>query len=198
MEGIDNKKISTNSLVKIAVLSVLAYILMVVDFPIPVFPAFLKLDFSDIPALLGGFAIGPLAGVMIELVKVILHFLTKATTGGVGSIANFLVGSAYVAPAAFIYHRKKDKKHALIGMLVGTISMTLIGVIVNLYITIPFYSAFMPIDKIIAMGTKVNSRIVDLKTLVIYGITPFNILKGTLIAIITLLIYKKVSPVLKD
>lgn len=198
MENISKKKISTNSLVKIAVLSVLAYILMIVDFPLPLFPAFLKLDFSDIPALLGGFALGPLAGVLIELVKVILHFLTKATTGGVGSLANFIVGAAYVAPAALIYHRNKNRKNALIGMLIGTLSMTLIGVIVNLYITIPFYSAFMPMDKIVAMGTKVNSRIVDLKTLVIYGITPFNILKGAIVSLITLLVYKKVSPILKN
>ncbi len=196
---ISKKRISTNSLVKISVLSVMAYILMVMDFAIPIFPVFLKLDFSDIPALLGAFAIGPLAGVAIELVKVILHFITKTSTGGVGELANFIVGAAYVAPAAFIYHRKKDKKHALLGMLAGTIAMTLVGVAVNMYITLPFYSKFMiPMDDIIAMGTIVNSRIVDLKTLVLYGITPFNILKGTFISVITLLIYKKVSPILKD
>lgn len=195
---VSKKRISTNSLVKVAVLSVIAYILMVMDFPLPLFPGFLKLDFSDIPALLGAFAIGPLAGVAIELVKVILHFITKTSTGGVGELANFIVGAAYVAPAAYIYHRKKDKKHAIIGMIVGTIVMTLVGIVVNLYITLPFYSKIMPMDTIVAMGTVVNSRIVDLKTLVIYGITPFNLLKGAFIAFITLLIYKKVSPILKD
>lgn len=198
MEGISKKRISTNTLVKVAVLSVISYVLMSLEFPIPLFPGFLQLDFSDVPALLGAFALGPLAGVLIELVKVILHSITRTSTFGVGELANFIVGASYVVPAALVYHRKKDKGHALIGMLVGTISMTAIGVLVNMYITLPFYSAFIPMPEIIKMGTIVNSRIVDIKTLVIYGITPFNVFKGALIALITLLIYKKVSPILKN
>lgn len=197
MENVSKKRISTNVLVKVSVLSVIAYVLMSLEFPIPIFPGFLQLDFSDVPALLGGFALGPLAGVLIELIKVILHSITRTSTFGVGELANFIVGAAYVAPAAFIYHRNKDKRHALIGMLVGTLSMTVVGVVVNMYITLPFYSAFIPMPEIIKMGTIVNSRIIDIKTLVIYGITPFNIFKGGLIALITLLIYKKVSPILK-
>lgn len=196
--GTSKQRITTNSLVKISVLSVLSYILMVVDFPLPMFPSFLKLDFSDIPALLGAFAIGPMAGVMVQLVKVILHFLTKTSTGGVGELANFLVGISYIVPAAIIYHRKKDRKHALIGLIAGTIAMTVVGAVVNIYITLPFYSAFMPMDEIVRLGTIINSKIVDIKTLVLYGISPFNIFKGALIAFVTLLIYKKVSPVLKN
>ncbi|ABW20006.1 ECF transporter S component [Alkaliphilus oremlandii] len=195
--SVSRKKLTTNSLVKISVLAVIAFILMAMDFPLPMFPGFLKLDFSDIPALLGGFALGPVAGALIQLVKVMLH-LTKTQTGGVGELANFLVGAAYVVPAAIIYHRKKDRKHALIGLTVATISMTVIGAIVNTYITLPFYSAFMPMDTIVQMGTVLNSRIVDVKTLVLYGISPFNIFKGAFIAFITLLIYKRVSPILKN
>ncbi len=103
-----------------------------------------------------------------------------------------------MVPAALIYHRKKDRNHALIGLIVGTMMMTAVGVIVNLYITLPFYSAFMPMDAIVNLGTVVNSRIVDVKTLVLYGISPFNILKGAVIAFVTLLIYKKISPILKN
>lgn len=191
-------RLTTNSLVKISVLSVLSYILMVMDFPLPMFPAFLKLDFSDIPALLGAFAMGPIAGVFIQLVKVILYFLTNSSTGGVGEFSNFLVGCAYIVPAAIIYHRRKDRKHAIIGLIAGIVSMTVVGVFTNTYIIIPFYSAFMPIDAIVQMGTVINSRIIDVKTLVIYGISPFNILKGSIIALVTLLIYKKVSPILKN
>lgn len=191
-------KLTTNKLVKISVLSVLAYILMIMDFPLPIFPGFLKLDFSDVPAVLGGFALGPVAGILIQLVKVILYFFTKSSTGGVGELANFLVGAAFVTPAAILYHRNKDRKHAIMGLIVGIISMTIIGALVNIYITLPFYSAFTPMEAIVEMGAVVNSNIVDIKTLVLYGITPFNILKGIIIAIITLVTYKKVSPVLKS
>ena len=192
------QKITTNSLVKISVLAVLSYILMLMDFPIPIFPSFLKLDFSDIPALLGGFALGPVAGVLIQLVKVVLYFLTNSSTGGVGELANFLVGAAYIVPAAAIYHRKKDRTHALIGLILGIVSMTIVGAVTNIYITLPFYSAFMPMDAIVEMGTVVNSKIVDINTLVLYGITPFNLLKGSIIAFVTLVVYKKVSPILKN
>ncbi|MBU5676712.1 ECF transporter S component [Alkaliphilus sp. MSJ-5] len=191
-------KLTTNSLVKISVLSVLSYILMMIEFPLPLFPSFLQFDFSDIPALLGAFTLGPVAGVLVQLVKALLHFLTKSQTGGVGELANFLVGISYIVPAALIYHRKKDRNHALIGLIAGTIMMTVVGVIVNLYITLPFYSAFMPMDTIVNLGTVVNSKIVDVTTLVLYGISPFNILKGAIIAFVTLLIYKKVSPILKN
>lgn len=191
-------KLTTNSLVKISVLSVLSYILMMIEFPLPLFPSFLQFDFSDIPALLGAFTLGPVAGVLVQLVKALLHFLTKSQTGGVGELANFLVGISYIVPAALIYHRKKDRNHALIGLIAGTIMMTVVGVIVNLYITLPFYSAFMPMDAIVNLGTVVNSKIVDVTTLVLYGISPFNILKGAIIAFVTLLIYKKVSPILKN
>lgn len=191
-------RITTNSLVKISVLSVLSYILMLMDFPLPMFPSFLKLDFSDIPALLGAFAMGPVAGIFIQLVKVILYFLTNSSTGGVGELANFLVGAAYVVPAAMVYHRKKDRTHAIIGLIVGIISMTVVGAIANIYITLPFYSAFMPMDAIVQMGTAVNSKIVDVNTLVLYGISPFNVLKGSIIAFVALIVYKKVSPILKN
>jgi len=196
--NVSRSKFTTNSLVKISVLSVLSYILMVMDFPLPMFPSFLKLDFSDIPALLGAFAIGPVAGVFIQLVKVILYFLTNSSTGGVGELANFLVGAAYIVPAAIIYHRRKDRKHAVIGLIAGIISMTVVGAIANIFITLPFYSAFMPMDAIVAMGSAVNSKIVDVNTLVLYGISPFNIFKGSIIAFVTLLIYKKISPILKN
>ncbi len=195
--GFTKTKLSTSSLVKISILSVMAYILMVLEFPLPMFPAFLKVDLSDVPALIGGFALGPVAGTLIQLVKVFLHFITKTQTGGVGELANFIIGASYVIPATMIYHLKKDKLHALIGVIVGTVAMSFVGVLANLYLLIPFYSKFMPIEGIISMGTVINKHIVDMRTLVIYGITPFNIFKGLLIALITLITYKKISPLLK-
>ena len=188
---------STNSMVKMAILSVMAYVLMLVDFPIPVFPAFLKIDLSDVPALIGAFALGPVAGVIIQMVKAFLHFMTNSSTGGVGSFANFLVGSAFVFPAAYIYHLNKTRKNAIIGIVAGAVSMAVVGAIANIYILIPFYSSFMPIDAIVQMGTVVNANIVDVPTLVLYGITPFNLLKGVIIGVVTMLLYKNIAPLLK-
>ncbi|MDR5658441.1 ECF transporter S component [Serpentinicella sp. ANB-PHB4] len=194
-----NKKtlLTTSNLVKISMLAVIAYVLMLIHFPLPIFPGFLKIDLADVPALIGGFTLGPVAGMLIQLLKNILHLITKTSTGGVGELSNFIVGTAYVVPAALIYRYKKDKTHAIIGTLVGTVIMSFVGALSNIYLIIPFYSKIMPIENIIEMGTVVNSRIVDIRTLVIYGVTPFNIFKGLLIALITLLIYKKISPILK-
>ena len=196
--GLKKSKIfTTNNLVKMSILSVFGYVLMVIDFPLPIFPGFLKIDLSDVPPLIGGFALGPVAGVIIQLMKNILHFMTKSSTGGVGEISNFITGTAYVLPAAIIYHYKKDRKHAVIGTLAGTVTMTVLGGLSNYYLVIPFYSKIMPIESIIKMGTVINTKIVDVKTLVIYGVSPFNVFKGLLIAFITLLIYKRISPILK-
>ena len=195
--AVTRSRLTTNQLAKISILSVLAYVLMFLEFGLPFFPGFLMLDFSDLPALIGAFAMGPVAGILIQLVKNLLHFLTKSWSGGVGELANFMVGVFYVVPAALIYHYKKDRKHAIIGVLIGTVCMTLLGAFANYYVLIPLYSQFMPIDAIVEMGSVVNSRIVDVRTLVIYGIAPFNVFKGLAIAGLTLLLYKHISPLLK-
>ncbi|SDJ93453.1 ECF transporter S component [Natronincola ferrireducens] len=192
-----SKVFSTSNLVKMSILAIFSYVLMLVSFPLPIFPGFLKLDLSDVPPLIGGFALGPVAGMLIQLIKNILHFITKTSTGGVGELSNFIVGSSYVITASFIYHLKKDRTHAIVGVILGTIFMAVTGALSNTYLILPFYSNFMPIDAIVKMGTVINSRIVDVPTLVLYGITPFNIFKGAVIACITLLIYKKISPLLK-
>ena len=195
--AVTRSRLTTNQLAKISILSVLAYVLMFLEFGLPFFPGFLMLDFSDLPALIGAFAMGPVAGILIQLVKNLLHFLTKSWSGGVGELANFMVGVFYVVPAALIYHYKKDRKHAIIGVLIGTVCMTLLGAFANYYVLIPLYSQFMPIDAIVEMGSVVNSRIVNVRTLVIYGIAPFNVFKGLAIAGLTLLLYKHISPLLK-
>lgn len=193
----DTKQISsTNALVKIALLSVIAYILMLIELPIPFFPPFLKIDLSDMPALIGTFALGPLAGIVIELIKNLLHLITKTSTGGVGELANFLIGASLVIPAGIMYARSKKKTTALFGMLLGTVLMAFVGGLANYYIIIPFYAKMMPIEKIIEWSAAANGAIKDLKTLIIYGIVPFNLLKGSVISILTILIYKKISHLL--
>lgn len=193
------QSMKTKWLVKVGMLSAVAFLLQLLEFPLGIFPAFLQIDFSDVPALLAGFSLGPAAGVVVELIKNILHLLLKNSgTGGVGELANFLIGSAIVVPAALLYKRKHTRRMAINGLIAGTAVMTIVGVLANLYILIPFYSsAFgMPIEAIVAMGTEVNSAVIDLKTLVLYGIVPFNLLKGVMVSIVTILIYKRLSPIL--
>ncbi len=194
----DIKKLkSVNTMVKISFLSVISYVLMILEFPIPLFPSFLTIDLSDLPALIGAFAFGPMAGIIVELLKNILHLLTKSMTGGVGELANFIVGSALIVPASIFYLIKRKRSYALLGMIVGTITMAMVGGLVNYFILIPFYAQIMPIEQIIALGTAVNGAIVDLKTLILYAVVPFNILKGVVISILTLLMYKKISHIFK-
>ncbi len=191
-------RFSTKTIAKIGVLGAIAAIIHIFDFALPFAPNFYKLDFSEIPVLLGAFSLGPVAGVVIELVKVLLKLILKGTTTAiVGDFGNFLVGCALILPAAIIYTKNKSFKSAIIGLIVGTISLAIVGALMNYFILIPFYaSTGFPLDKIIGMGNAVNKNIVSLWTLVLYAVVPFNIVKGTLVSIITMLVYKRLSPLL--
>ncbi|MGB9780565.1 ECF transporter S component [Caldanaerobacter sp.] len=192
------EKVKTHVLVKVGFLSATAFVLMYLEFQVPLFPGFLKLDLSDIPALVASFAIGPLYGVMVELIKNILH-ATITQSAGIGEIANFTVGAIFAATAGIIYHFNKTRKTALIAMAVATVVMSISASFLNYYVFLPLYQKVMgfPMEAIIGMGKMANKKIVDLKTLIAYGIFPFNLLKGFVISIITFLIYKKISPLFK-
>jgi riboflavin transporter FmnP len=195
-----NEQSKARAITKIGILSGIAFVLMLLDFPLGgMFPTFLQIDFSDMPALLGGFALGPLAGIIIELIKNILHAVIRGThTALVGEVANFVVGATFVFIASFMYHRKKTFKTALLGMLFGTIAMSLVAAVANYYVLIPFYAKLFntPIDKFVMAANKVNGSIVSFKTLIWISVVPFNLIKGLLESIVTLGLYKKVSPVL--
>jgi riboflavin transporter FmnP len=193
---ISTRKMSIGVMTKVSILSVIAFVIMFIETPVFVFPGFLKLDLSDVPALVAGFAMGPVAGILVELLKNLMHLL-RTSTGGVGEIANFVIGSAFVVPAAIIYYKNKTKKNAVIGLIIGTIVMAIVGSFANYFVLIPFYQNFMPIDAIIGMSAKANSAIVDMKTLILYGILPFNIFKGIIVSLFTLGIYKKISGILQ-
>jgi len=182
---------------KISLLSAIAFLLMVfVEFPLPLFPAFLKFDFSDLPALVGGFAMGPVTGIIIEFIKNLLHFFFNSTTGGIGNLANFIVGIGFVVPAAMVYSANRTRKGALIGMAVGTVVMTLLASLANYYVLIPLYAKVYSMDAILNMMSQANKAIVDIRTYIVYAVIPFNILKAMIVSVVTLLIYKKVSPIL--
>ena len=193
-------KSGTKKLVNIGMLSAIAIILMQFEIPLPFAPVFYKIDFSEVPVLIASFAIGPVAGAAVELVKVILNVaISGTTTAGVGDVANFLIGCGFCVPAGMIYQKMKTRKGAVTGMAVGTAVMTIVGGVLNAFVLLPVYArAFeMPIDALIKMGTEVNPAITNLSTFVLFAVTPFNILKGILVALIVVLIYKKISPVFK-
>ena len=195
-----NSGTKVRMMAQMGMLSAIAVVLMLFEIPLPFAPSFYEIDFSEVPVLIGCFTMGPLAGAIIELLKILLNFAINGTaTAGVGEVANFLIGCAFVIPAAVIYKKKRTRTGAIIGMVTGTLFMTFIGCFLNAFVLLPTYAkAFgMPIDALVGMGTAVNSHITSLTTFVIFAVAPFNLLKGFLVSLIVVLIYKKISPILK-
>ncbi len=196
----NTQKISTSTLVKIGILSAIGYVLMFISVPLPMlFPPFLKIDISDITALIGGIALGPMAGIIIELVKNALQFLTgMSTTGGVGEFANFLIGSSFVWTVSYIYSSNKNIKRLIFGLVSGVVVMTIVGCIANYFIILPFYAKIgWSTEAVVDMGALINPLVVDKITFIIWMIAPFNILKSTMMSIIILPIYSKLENILK-
>ena len=194
------KIFTTRKMAMIGMFSALATILMILEIPVFFTPGFYKLDFSELPALVGGYAFGPVAGVMIEFCKILLKLMTKGTsTAMVGELANFVVGCSFILPASFLYWLKKSKKSAIFSSIVGTLIMTVVGSWLNgLYLLPTFANMFgMPLTSLVGMGTAVNPYIKDVTTLVLFAVVPLNLLKGSIVSLITILIYKKLSPILK-
>lgn len=178
-------------------LSAIAYILMFLDFSIPmIIPSFIKMDLSELPALIGSFAFGPSCGILVCLVKNLLHlFITS--TGGVGELANFLMGAVFVGTAGFIYKHKKTKKTAAIASVIGAVLMGAISIPINYFITYPFYYNFMSKEMILeAYQLIIPSMENILQCLVCFNF-PFTAVKGLISVVVTLLVYKHLSPILK-
>jgi riboflavin transporter FmnP len=188
--------LSTRNLVKIAMLSAVSFVLMLLSFPLAAFfPPFLKLDLSDLPALMGGFALGPVAGVLIEFIKNILNIFIKGTdTGGIGELSNFIVGSFFIVPASIIYMRNKTKKSAVLGLLAGIIFMTVSACFSNYFLVLPLYQKLMPLEQVIASSPL--EIVKDMKSFILFAIVPFNLIKSSIVSLVTLLVYKKLSPIL--
>ena len=191
----------TRTITQIAMLGAIAGILMNLEFPIPFLaPSFYQLDFSEVPVLVGSFAMGPLAGIWVELVKILVHLVTKCTmTAGVGDVANFIFGCAFVVPAGFIYRSMKNRKHAVLGMIAGTLLTSVVACFINAFILLPAYGkAFgMPVDTFVEMGAAIIPAIHSLTTFCLFSVAPFNIIKGIVVSLITLVLYKHISRLLK-
>ena len=180
----------------IAMFSAIAAVLMLIEIPLFFAPSFYEIDLSEIPILICTFYLGPVAGVVCEFLKILLKLMIKGTsTAYVGDFANFFVGCALVLPASIIYHAKKTRKMAIIGLITGTAVMTIYGSFFNAVYMLPKFSQLfgMPMDVIIGMGTAVNGAINSVSTLVLFAVVPFNLLKGVLVSFLTLLLYKRVE-----
>ena len=181
----------------IGICAAIATVLHVLDFPlIFMAPDFYKLDFSELPVLLCGFYLGPSATVACEGVMILLKLLLKGTsTAFVGDFANFVVGCSFVIPATVWYHIHKSKHSAVIGLILGTISMTILGSAFNAIYLLPKFSQLfdLPLDAIIAMGAKIHGSIHSVPTFVMLCVAPLNVVKGVMVSIPTMLLYKRVA-----
>ena len=187
---------NVRTLTMTAVLSAIAFVLAFFEFPVPLSPSFARMDLSDLPALIGAFAYGPAAGILIELVKNALQLFTSST-GGIGELANFIMGSSFVAAAGLINKFHKTKKTAMLACLIASVVMGIVAAIVNYFILLPVFEAFMPLDQLIASFGEFIPFIKTKLDVVLFNAFPFNLLKGIGISIVTMLLYKRLTPILK-
>ena len=191
---------TTRTVVVIGLFSAISTILFMFDFPVFFAPGFYKLDFSELPPLIAGFAFGPVCGVMVEFIKILVKLLIKGTsTAFVGDLANFVIGCSFILPATIIYRFKKTRTSAIISCVAGTLSITVFGSLFNAVYLLPAFARLYgtPLDNLIAAGTAINSNITDVTTFVLLAVAPMNLLKGALVSVITVLIYKRIRPLLK-
>lgn len=190
------KRVDVWKLTMTAMLSAIAFVLMFLDFSVPIMPSFIKMDLSDLPELIGAFAMGPVSGVVICLIKNLLHLL-MSTTGGVGELSNFLLGTCFVLPAGLIYRKWKGKKSAIIGALLGAVLMGVVSIFSNYFIVYPFYYNFMAEDAILAAYQAILPGVDSILQCLIVFNAPFTLVKGLFSVVVTVLIYKRISPFLK-
>ncbi len=199
-KGATSKYFTARRMATIAMLAAISGVLMIFDFPIFFAPSIYKIDFSELPALIGCFAYGPLAGVLIEFLKILVKLMFKGTsTAFVGELANFLIGSTFVLTASFIYLIRKNKKTAIVACVIGTLVMTLFGCFINACYLLPAFAKMfnMDIENIVLMGTSVNESITDVFSFVALAVAPLNLLKGFACSAITILMYKKLRKVMQ-
>lgn len=198
--GSTEKILTTRKIAMIGMFSAVAGILMLLEIPMPFAPSFYKIDPSELPVLICGFAFGPVAGVLTEFIKIIIKLFFKPTsTAFVGELANFCVGCSMILPATIIYHVKKKKTTAVIGCGVGTLTMTIFGTLFNAVYLLPTFAVMyhMPLEGLIGMGTALNANVTDVFTFVAFCVAPLNLIKGAAVSVLTFVLYKPLSPILK-
>ena len=193
---------STRKVAMTGMFSAVAMLLHLFDFSLPFAPPFYKLDFSELPILVGAFAFGPAAGVMMEFIKILLKLFIKGTsTAFVGDLANFVIGCSFILPASAIYAFRKNKKTAIFACVTGTLIMTVFGTAFNAVYLLPAFSRLysLPLDNLLAMGSEVNPWVQEgsIVSFVVACVAPLNLIKGISVSVVTMLIYKPLSPVIK-
>lgn len=199
--GTTEKLLTTRKIAMIGMFSAVAGVFMLIEMPMPFAPSFYKIDPSELPVLICGFAFGPVAGVLTEFVKIIIKLFFKPTsTAFVGELANFCVGCSFVLPATIIYHIKKNKVTALVGCITGTLVMTIFGTLFNAVYLLPTFAVLygMPLEALIGMGTKINPNVTNVYSFVAFCVAPLNLIKGTAVSALTFVLYKPLSPILKS
>jgi len=187
---------STRRLVVTAMLAAVSTVLMFIDFSVPFMPAFIKMDVSEIPALIASFSMGPVSGTAVCLIKNFIN-LMRTSTGGVGEFCNFILGACFVVPAGLIYKNMKTRKGALLGCIVGAAVMAVLSVPINYFVTYPIYAKFMPIDAIIGMYQAIVPSVNGLLECLVVFNMPFTFVKGIIDSVLTFLIYKRISHIIK-
>nr|WP_330393078.1 ECF transporter S component [Anaerostipes sp. 992a] len=190
------KKINVRTITMTGLFGALSAVLMMFSFNVPLMPSFIKMDFSELPALIAAFSMGPLSGVMVCLVKNLIN-LMFSTTGGVGELSNFILGCAFVMPAGLVYKKNKNKKSAFVGALLGAVIMAVFSVFSNYFVVYPVYTMFMPLEAILGMYQAIYSGIDNLLEALIIFNMPFTFIKGMCSVLITFVIYKHISPIIK-
>lgn len=181
-----------------ALMGALSAVLMFIQIPVPMFmPGFIKFDLSELPALIASFAIGPLSGACVCLIKNLIN-LFSTSTGGVGELSNFILGCAFVVPAGLIYKAKKTRTTAIVGAVIGSASMALLSIASNYFIVYPIYTNFMPMEAIIGAYQALNPKVETLMDALVMFNLPFTFIKGMCSSVITILVYKHLSPILKN
>lgn len=201
--GVSAPLFDTRKIAMTGMFAAIAMILMLFEFPVPFAPPFYELDFSELPILIGTFAFGPAAGVMMEFIKILLKLCVKGTsTAFVGDLANFVVGCSFILPASVVYAFRKTKKSAIAACITGTLTLTVFGTVFNAAYLLPAFSELygMPMDAILAAGAEVNPLVTEgnLVSFVAACVAPLNLIKGSSVSLVTLLIYKRLSPIIKS
>ena len=180
----------------VGILSAVASVLMMVSFSVPLVPSFLKMDLSEMPALLASYSMGPVAGVLVCLIKNLVN-LPMTTTGGVGELANFLLGACFVVPAGIIYRMVKNRRGALLASLAGCVLMSVVSLPINYFLTYPVYAKLMPMEVIIGMYQAILPSVNGLLSCLLIFNVPFTLVRGLIDVAVTFLIYKRISPLIK-
>ena len=195
------KRTSTKELVLVAMLGAISAVLMLLEFNVPLVLPFIKMDFSELPIILGGFVLGPGAGVGVIVIKILLNFVFNGTvTAGVGEVANFVLSLCYMLPSVLIYQKMRTKKWAALAMVIGTVFASLMSVLMNTYVMFPVYGkAFhLPMDAIVAIGASVNPAVDSLLSLMLFSVLPFNLFKYGVVSLLTFLVYKRLAGFIRN